>query len=1565
MLRVAAHELTHFIEQWNAKAYKRLRDLLLDYYYSKDYDTVRGLVQEQMDLAEANGQHLTEEEAMDEVIASACEMMLSDAEAIRAVAEGNKKLGAKIKGWIERVIAKIESALKGLAPHSRAAKLLAGSRETLEKAREMWIAALDEIAETDAENAQSLIGADAQTVYAAATPVQNELNALLKEISEALGFATPYSPVRQKSVSSMENKVNRKKAEGRAYTLLDMKDHARSCLIMDSFEQAADVLAMLDARGIPYAVEAVGPTDYGYRGLHVTWRTEKGLGVEVQLTTPEAWKTKLASDEIYDKWRNADAAALSAAERSEYIKDRARSIEMWNQLGLPNLSIYERASSAEMTLESITSDMGSDRTILPQRPSENSSYQVDPSKRSNRPDSVTEYVNPSMKTPLSDNHIIQQTGTGVNAATVYDGANNALQVHYALADADALITSNLDDSMAENPAYPQALQPRDRTRSASMQQIDEIAKHLNPARLGASATVQDGAPIIGSDNVVESGNGRVLAIRAAMQRRMGTAKQYTQWLRENAQTFGLQASDVKENSVLVRVRDTEVNRADFVKRANESTTAMYSPAETARSDAEKMSGELLRRFVPNERGEIDTAANRSFFTHFLDEVVPANERGASMKENGRLSQAGITRVRNALFQRAYGSTRLTQEMSETTDSSCRNVIRALTNVAARVAAIDQDIRDGYLNDRNLAPELAQAADRYIMLKDTGVDIIEEYFAQYRMPGMDMETPTAGMLMRMFDRNKRSTIKMTNAINAVLDRIESYGDPQQTSLLGEGSVPTLAEIAEPILGRNDFNEDMIVQREVQYSNRVNTNDIITGIGIEQGMSDWERADALDGAEIETVNAAVGTDALQESDIRYVNSLARSKAETYMRTMARRLGLISGEGTEAATLENDYLTITATFSNQGLHESVVKQKSSLGNLAALLPVLKETYRTAVPVLVQGDRYRYAVSDDSNVNAFVYLLGAFKYGETLVPVQFEVKMLNGDGNRLYVVATIKDDALNTAPPAKYANSTATTSSTVSVQEIVRNVKADETRILANLPSYMLTEEQREGKREGLRNKGMYVKSKAEAAGRNTSAPVKLTQERIDSAIKYYGGSGDYSKAYMAMISPSDFLSLTTTNADMIRTDSRAMVAEEMRETDTPFLQYDPETNEITGHEGRHRMAAMETSRVQETPVLLIPDGSKGRYNRQALDSLTVTGQTFGTGTAQGRVTVKSLIPVNEKHRAELEANFGEGETWFRYSNRDGTQSNRQLLAQAFESVVQNDADRRRLREYQSRIAELDTKTAELKALEAELSDLSQVDWTEEETRENRQRAQTLRREIVDADAVLLRMEGTEDLQRVAGDIRRTREQEIERNARAMARESVRRYREGVERRELAGTIKRRSERLAKWITEPSSKGSVPKALQSSIASFLLGIEQSQNAEFTGKDGRRREQRFRESMGQLVRVVSDLQEYQQADAADRVAEDFGGYLDLPRDFTVQMAQVVDRMEQALSESNGRSVVDNMDIESLRRLNEMLLTISNSVRQANELLTVKGFQHVGDAAKATISDIRRQGKVRDVEKCG
>lgn len=393
-----------------------------------------------------------------------------------------------------------------------------------------------------------------------------------------------------------------------------------------------------------------------------------------------------------------------------------------------------------------------------------------------------------------------------STGTVYDGDNNQIDFHYALVDADSLNVSNLED-MQVNPNYPQELQPRDRSREAGRQQVDEIASNLNPARLGESADIQNGAPIIGSDNVVESGNGRVMAIKSAMQKGMETARQYTQWLRDNAAKFGISADQVQDNSVLVRVRDTDVDRVAFVQKANESTTSSYSQTETAKSDAAKMTGDLLNLYTPTVSGKINTRENASFLARFLETIIPASDRASYLQADGTLSQNGLARVQNALFEKAYGNTALTAALSESTDESTKSVIRALTNVAARVATVSQEIQDGKVFNLNIASDLAQAAERYMAIKKQGLDV-SDYLAQFKMPGYETETETAASFMRMFDQNKRSAAKITNAINAVLDQVESYGNPNQTSMLGENTAPDLNTVVENVIGGKDFAEDTI-------------------------------------------------------------------------------------------------------------------------------------------------------------------------------------------------------------------------------------------------------------------------------------------------------------------------------------------------------------------------------------------------------------------------------------------------------------------------------------------------------------------------------------------------------------------------------------------------------------------------------------------------------------------------------------------------------------------------------------------------------------------------------------
>src|SRR5690606_1219895 len=136
--------------------------------------------------------------------------------------------------------------------------------------------------------------------------------------------------------------------------------------------------------------------------------------------------------------------------------------------------------------------------------------------------------------------------------TVVTPSGRELEVRFKVVEADNLITSN-DLTGRVNPDYPAELQPRDRSRATSQAQITEIAANINPRLLGSSPSATDGAPIVGPDNVVESGNGRTLALRLAYERGLESAERYRRWLAEQGYNVeGMRAP------VLVRERVTEL-----------------------------------------------------------------------------------------------------------------------------------------------------------------------------------------------------------------------------------------------------------------------------------------------------------------------------------------------------------------------------------------------------------------------------------------------------------------------------------------------------------------------------------------------------------------------------------------------------------------------------------------------------------------------------------------------------------------------------------------------------------------------------------------------------------------------------------------------------------------------------------------------------------------------------------------------------------------------------------------------------------------------------------------------
>ena len=352
-----------------------------------------------------------------------------------------------------------------------------------------------------------------------------------------------------------------------------------------------------------------------------------------------------------------------------------------------------------------------------------------------------------------------------------------IPVQYRLADLGNLITSHGDD-LRPNPAFDADLQPRDRTRMGSEAQIARMENALQPELLADSPKASDGAPIVGPDGIVESGNARTIALRRAYG--SGKADGYRAFLEQNAERFGLKPDDVRamQRPVLVRERTVDVDRADFARQANESPVSAMSDTEQARSDAQRLPD--LEGLVTGDDGQISATGSADFIRQFMRYVVSPNEQNQLMTADGRLNQRGAARIRNAIFSRAYNDTDTVAMMTESTDANVRNILAGMLRAAPDVARLRDLLDAGARTGRDFAPDLVDAVRRFSDAREQGMKI-EQALAQGSLIGGEAR-PEVAALMRALERDSRAPTRIAEMIRGMVREIDSGGDPRQGSLM---------------------------------------------------------------------------------------------------------------------------------------------------------------------------------------------------------------------------------------------------------------------------------------------------------------------------------------------------------------------------------------------------------------------------------------------------------------------------------------------------------------------------------------------------------------------------------------------------------------------------------------------------------------------------------------------------------------------------------------------------------------------------------------------------------------
>lgn len=349
---------------------------------------------------------------------------------------------------------------------------------------------------------------------------------------------------------------------------------------------------------------------------------------------------------------------------------------------------------------------------------------------------------------------------------------DALKANAATQRASIMPTVAADQASAATPAssipamgQDLSLQNRDRSRTASVVQMQDIANRPDYMRLGPSRSPDAGAPMVfavaddismhvpegnegrvdvavmadgqrvpfryavvdassvqpsnfadGSTNPLFMGmepgtlkalnNGRTAGLRAAYER--GTAEDYHQELIADAAAHGVPVEAITRtpNPILVRVYSESSNTPDMATKSQGQGLGM-SPGELARQDAPLIDASVLAVY---QSADVTSAANRDFVRAFVGKLLAAGQDVAPlMTAEGTLSPAGRQRIQAALMQAAYGDADLVQELFDSLDTDIKSIGEALKAVAGEWANLRDSARTGAINpDADITGNLLQA-----------------------------------------------------------------------------------------------------------------------------------------------------------------------------------------------------------------------------------------------------------------------------------------------------------------------------------------------------------------------------------------------------------------------------------------------------------------------------------------------------------------------------------------------------------------------------------------------------------------------------------------------------------------------------------------------------------------------------------------------------------------------------------------------------------------------------------------------------------------------------------------
>lgn len=394
---------------------------------------------------------------------------------------------------------------------------------------------------------------------------------------------------------------------------------------------------------------------------------------------------------------------------------------------------------------------------------------------------------------------IAKAPAGKAETILSDDVKTEYPAQYKIVSADDITPSNNTDGSV-NAFYPQQYQPRDRTRAGMRKQVEDMANKLNPSALGASSNANMGAPVINSQGVVLNGNGRTMALKSVYKGKPKQIKAYKDFLKQNAKSLGIDPATIDsiKNPVLVRQVADDAPVQDIIN--SKAGGSQMSAGETAKKDADRIKQSTLQ--LASDSSDLTQESNRKFVNSVLKDVASPEELNTLYTKTGKISQAGITRVKNVVFAKAYGDDFLLTKMSESTDNNIRNVMNSMLAVAPKVAMLNDGMEKGLFYSYPLSDVISGSAKTLISLREQNKPV-KFYLEETSLISENENQNSINDVLLFIDRNKRSGKTITAFFNELCNEIELQGHPDQGALIPTEN-PTMEEVISIAEGKVENN-----------------------------------------------------------------------------------------------------------------------------------------------------------------------------------------------------------------------------------------------------------------------------------------------------------------------------------------------------------------------------------------------------------------------------------------------------------------------------------------------------------------------------------------------------------------------------------------------------------------------------------------------------------------------------------------------------------------------------------------------------------------------------------------